>query len=135
MGYYLPFIERYLLLHVWIAYFPDSSNLNSNVNRVSSPQGTLASTQISSRFSDKWAKRFLPTDLRFIWGLAAKWTFQNSASLGTFAVQVSLSADDPKKQLKRKGRKIYVIIGLLQQPLPALLLAITKPRQHIIFKF
>lgn len=77
----------------------------------------LASTCISSKFSDKWAKRLRPTDLRFIYkkkqpqlhtstkkrtllctcGLAAKCTCQNSASPGTFAVHVSLSELEPRK--------------------------------------
>lgn len=61
----LPSRDRYLLLQVCRAYLPDSSRRNSRVNRVSSPQGMLASTWISSRFSDRWAKRLRPTERRF----------------------------------------------------------------------
>lgn len=58
-------LERYLLLQVCRAYLPPSSTRNSSVNRVSSPQGMLASTWISSRFSERWANLLRPTDLRF----------------------------------------------------------------------
>lgn len=61
----LPLMLRYLLLHVWIAYLPDSSRRNSRVKRVSSPHGMLASTWISSRFSLRCAKRLRPTERKF----------------------------------------------------------------------
>ena len=96
-GVNFPSFCRYMLLQVWMAYLQGPSSRNSSVKRVSSPHGTFSSTWISSWLSDRCAYRFLPIDRRLTWGLAARWTYHNSASPGFLAVHWRLSALAPKK--------------------------------------
>ena len=97
VGANFPSFCKYMLLQVWIAYLQGASSRNSRVKSVSSPQGTFSSTWISSWDSERCAYRFLPMDLRLTWGLAAKWTYHNSASPGVLAVHWRPSALAPRK--------------------------------------